>query len=264
MVGGELSAVQNTPSKKPVGIFFSGGIDSTLLVYNALNEGREVYLFYANGTQSPIKKVAEEHARYQIKETLAKMKLPGRIVSDRMIDITGGIRAPVNAWAMTFYWFMSATQAIDLRLEMEEIQLGVIWGDELWGVMGFLETAWTNLLRATFPTTPANLLPKLRAPLAYWTKLNVRAALPEKLLKLTWYCEMPRWIRNKPKACGGCLPCLKRAMDDRIIRDERPVHEHIEKDLPRFEAFKKGLSVEAERILTVPKSKRVKPAKQIL
>lgn len=267
MTGGEVIAEQHAPSKKPVGIFFSGGIDSTVLVYRALQEGRDVYLFYGNGTQSPIKKVAEEYARHRIKETLAKMKLPGRIVSDRTIDVVGSIRAPVGAWAMTFYWFMSATQAVDLHLEMEEIQLGVIWGDELWGVMGFLETAWWNLMRATFPVAVESHLPKLRAPLAYSTKQAVRAALPEKLLKLTWYCEMPRWVRNKPKACGSCLPCLKRALDDRFISDERSMLDHVKKDLPRFEAYMQSLQKEAEAKPVVPaielpqrpKHPRIKP-----
>jgi 7-cyano-7-deazaguanine synthase in queuosine biosynthesis len=251
-----LSAVTEVtpPTRKRVAIFFSGGIDSTYLLCDALCKGHDVYLIYANGSQSPIKAAAEKYARHQIIEALTKMKLPGNIVSDTSIDVTESIRAPVGSWTMTYYWFMSATQVI-YHHRVDEIWLGVIWGDELWGVAGFMSSAWSNLMSAIYPVTPASEQPKLIYPIAYMSKYQLRKDLPEKLLKLTWYCEMPRFFRNKPKACGECLPCLKRKLDDKLVAEERTMATHLKEDLPRFRAFEKKIADSAPRLPAAEKKR---------
>lgn len=249
-----LSAVTEVtpPPRKRVAIFFSGGIDSTYLVYNALREGHEVYLVYANGTQSPIKTAAEKQARIRIREALEKMKLPGKIILDAHIDVADTLRAPPDSWAQPFYWFMSATQVLH-RQWVDEVQVGVIWGDEQWGVAGFMEIAWTNLMSAIYPGRSDR--PKLIYPIAYMSKYQLRKDLPEKLLKLTWYCEMPRFFRNKPKACGECLPCLKRKLDDKLVAEERTIATHLKEDLPRFRAFEKKIADSAPRLPAAEKKR---------
>jgi hypothetical protein len=188
-------------------LLFSGGMDSTYMLWKALETG-PVHTLYAFGGQSVIKEHAEKKARDRIMNYMAKHR-PFPILSDDEIKIRGVVQCPTDAWEQPYSWFMAALQSIH-PTRMSEVQIGTVLNDDGAPYCGRLQVAWENLLRVIYPQNAT--VPLLKFPQWNLLKTQIYNELPEALRKMTWVCEVPLWKRERAVPCGCCKPCKTAAL----------------------------------------------------
>lgn len=188
-------------------IFFSGGLDSTYLLYLQLQIS-DVDVVYANGGQTELKQRAEEIAREAVIGKLHDM-FPYRV--RRQIEVSARLRVqPGGWWEQPLSWFRHAIEVVNPKTH-SEIRVGTLMGDQFASRAPYMADAWRQLCYATMSKEfPA---PELVYPLIHTTKETILKELPKELLALTWSCETPMWSEEKGiTECELCLPCLTRAM----------------------------------------------------
>ena len=183
-------------------ILFSGGLDSTYLVYEALNTSR-VDLLYTAGPQGPYKEEAE---------LLAQSKILKEIDKYSAFRVRDSIKAPpmdpsrcVEPFLrQPIAWIYSALMTVDPR-KHSEVQIGYILGDQASSVHHEITAAWDNLNKiAKLESVP------LKMPLLRRTKIMIYSSLPESVRPLLWHCELPvkKGRSKKWQACGKCEACM--------------------------------------------------------
>lgn len=201
-------------AKRPL-IFFSGGLDSTYLLWHRLNNDGNVDIVYADGNQSSVKRHAELLAREKIID-LIETTAPYRVINRYSIKALGweayeasnpvALKLPQsNLWEQPLAWFQQAMQVMDESIH-SCVEIGVVLGDQVGRCTYDLSEAWRLLTRAIMPNNYNP--PPLTYPISHMSKMSIMQALPEPILKAIWYCEMPLWKKQKAVACGKCLPCL--------------------------------------------------------
>jgi 7-cyano-7-deazaguanine synthase in queuosine biosynthesis len=187
-------------------LLFTGGLDSTYMLYRALQDG-PVDTLYIPGVVGPDKEDAEHAARTRILSWLHKnaphpvrqniTTEPFPLGDHRLLTLV----QPVA-------WLFATLKVVDPRLH-SEVQLGYVITDQAATFHHEILGAWNNL----------NTLSKhepvpMRFPLLTRQKTWIHESLPEPLRKLTWTCEFP--MKKRPTAkrwtpCGRCLTCLEAA-----------------------------------------------------
>lgn len=205
--------------KRPL-IFFSGGLDSTALLYERLKT-TNVDVAYANGNQHPIKAHVERECRRKIItaieaessfRVIERLDIPAigrtdRYALESMSGTMGiiGFRGPQQ-----MAWFLAALWAVNLE-EHSCVEIGIVMGDSSAHVSSDFSQAWCHLIRVCKADAfdLGDRIPRLCFPLLNRTKKEIYQSLPSEIRDLTWTCESPRWITGKgPEACGQCAPCI--------------------------------------------------------
>lgn len=204
-------------------VLYSGGLDSTNLVYALLQEG-DVDVFYVSGQQSPTKIAAEKAARQRAKrwfyEEHVNGQLKGRIISDFSAEIGRTfVDAPDAALVQPITWLTAAFHVCDPKRH-SALHVGYIAGDaalaEREHMVGFWQHGWRLLHWRRQKAPPLETMFSDRG----WDKLEMLRILPEGLIPHIWVCEKPhvkmRRGEEHPKACMRCKPCrtMRHAMAD--------------------------------------------------
>jgi len=187
-------------------LLWSGGCDSTLLLYDLLNAkyshddkkcGRYVELKASEKIRSidhpqQAGYVGNRNARQRLLPILRK-KFEfnhGEIsISQDAIELSanGGIIQPMM-------WILQASQYLEAN---EDLYVGYIKGDDIWHYRSSLFNAFQHVQEFTHRTG------KLILPLEWVSKAEVLYRLQDlKLLKHTWYCEF-----SDTAKCGKCPSC---------------------------------------------------------
>ncbi len=204
-------------------VLWSGGCDSTLLVYDLLQSkmaptndkssirmfgeyintpyGERVNTISVNHTQIPANDESKL-ARIALLEKFDKLfpdRLSNRIEVD--IDHRGGSIDYFNGLIQPTLWLLHAAQYLG---ETEDLFVGYIRGDDFWHYKTEIVTAF-NSLQAV-----ANRTGKLLFPLEWLSKEDVINALARaKLSKLVWYCEKPVAGKKCNPTKNQCHSCQR-------------------------------------------------------
>lgn len=176
-------------------VLFSGGLDSSYSLYQALKEGN-AHTLYIDGTQGPEKIFAELTARKNIKELLSK-KVDKEISRDYTVgpqtfygDITGYRHTGVAdaMFSQAHRWLFGALEVSDGNLH-NWITISYVNGDQISSKIPDIINAWTSL-QSFVKATPIGIYTPL-----LWTKKidivnNLLLDFPE-LLGSIWICEDP-------------------------------------------------------------------------
>lgn len=186
-------------SKVPL-IVFSGGMDSSYLLQEALKEG-DAEVLYVKMAQAPEKVVKELAARQEIIRTLEGL-YPGRVTRQYLVDI-GWMFAGEQQWAFRqpAAWLFGALEVVDYN-KHSEVQLGYVAGDQMAGDLSYLSNAWDSLIAISrHDHVPMNF------PIRRWTKQMVLNAIDPVLMQHVWVCETPDSGEDGFVACGSCGAC---------------------------------------------------------
>lgn len=227
-------------------VAFSGGLDSTYLVYLLMKEHRAIDLITADYSKqnnqskrqnASIKKIVSELDNLQ-----REKKLPGSIKS-----VEKNSFFPYHKGAMglgqNVPWLTILLQ--NLRRIDQDVFLGYINGDSVIPYLNDTRQAWSWMLSAS---AIDNTFYKLYTPLVNYKKHQILSDIPASLLKLVTWCEGAQVEDD----CGTCPSCI--AMQ--LAYEEYKIHNRSNKLCPEFKTRMKNMS--SNRRLS--KSSKGKPA----
>lgn len=206
------------PDKHPL-IVFSGGMDSSFLLYKSLLEG-DVHTCYIRGSQGPIKVEAELAARKRLIE-IATMLTGNQVLSDTIVHIgfietnkttyhsTGGSYSrsefgvfPDSSWKQAPQWMFGLGLVADGWVH-SEIRMGYVMFDDINEHLPDMSKAWDYISRFT-KHHPISL----KFPLSKTNKGAILENMPPEMLQKVWICELPEFNRKHQFIpCGKCPAC---------------------------------------------------------
>jgi len=188
--------------RKTIKILFSGGLDSTYLVWKALNEGHRVQPVYVElvnnktkveaekKTISELMKLFREDFQYQIEDVQFNVKF-----ETRSIGILDFVQPPIWITSSLFY-----------SSNADEMWIGYVLNDD---AISFLPEI-KKLYYSFRPFVHKNNMPKLVFPITKVSKSEIQDKLPKKYSVLTYSCENPDKIDDEYSECGHCDPCSRK------------------------------------------------------
>lgn len=189
-------------AKKHVLVLFSGGIDSTYLVYKNLLEGNDVLCVHNKILNNTMQTAKEIKSIDNILEWLKNHFLYQKIrVSDFNVEFQiNGYFDNISMLSQPFLWLSSLPIVLQCLPDIDEVQYGIIARDDA--------LSYINDLKAIFNASMMtnNCIKykgKLKFPLIKYQKSEIIDKLPTDLLRMTSSCE---W-NTENKYCNRCHSC---------------------------------------------------------
>ncbi len=191
-----------------VSILFSAGLDSTYLVWKAINDPtiKEIRLIYIKIKNNREKTVVEKIQIRKLLDIFKKYDL-SRKISSSMDEISiqafnYGYQLPQLPTIL-----LAATSAMSKY--NNEIWIGYIMGDDAISYLDEIKSIWE--INKAFVVDEAKHT-KLVFPLVQLKKMEIAYKLPADILKETFTCEAPTIIDADAeiwKECGECQTCKR-------------------------------------------------------
>lgn len=179
-------------------VLFSGGCDSTLVLYNLIKELPNQYIKVLSINHNQVHAIAENKlARQKIKEEFKKREL-NKYLDFLEVDINNDSSTNVIAGGVVqpIIW---STIAVLYAQNQDTIYFGYHLGDDFWMYKSEFENAIYNMAKV------CNKEIKIQYNLSYHRKADIIKELKDRgLYDLCWYCENPK--NGEP--CNECLPCV--------------------------------------------------------
>ena len=193
-------------------VLFSGGLDSTYLLYTLLQEG-DVDVFRVESINlATDKQVAEGIAFNEVlgyfNEQFENKSIKGSIRFSKTIKISiSGHSENIIDFGQMPIWLFAALHEVD-EARHTSVNIGYVSGDQAASSTLALNYAWDWLRVACCPTRASVVL---RFPLIHVDKETILKTLPTKLRDLVWFCDSPEKhiTLNLYMSCGKCTPCIR-------------------------------------------------------
>lgn len=192
-------------NKRPL-ILWSGGLDSSWLVYQELLKG-DVDVVSVLGGQCHIKTRAERQARERI---LAYFRTQTHYRVRELhypLEPLNLSSMPNRSWSQTVPWMIGALSVVD-HTKHSAVMMGYVMGDEVLSIIPAFHNAWDGLQAVSkFGKVP------LEFPLAMVSKRHILEKIPQGLLERVWYCELPEKTLDENEnpiynICNNCPACI--------------------------------------------------------
>jgi 7-cyano-7-deazaguanine synthase in queuosine biosynthesis len=178
---------------------WSGGLDSTALIFHLLEEGHEVVTGYIELSNNLYKTKREERARSKI--------LP--FIKDYGTHSDLGTVVQLDYLVPNVKGFFQQTLFSSLLFHVIpddcDLAIGYVNGD---GVIPFLvdiENMWSALISQSSGATNKIIFPFIRK-----RKTDIISYIPYKLIKYVTWCESP----DDENLCGVCTPCRRMVFEE--------------------------------------------------
>lgn len=191
---------------KRVGVLFSGGLDSTYLVWKNLKEGNTVVPLYIEIQNNGDKPKLEKN-RIEVLRTMFNEEFDNRVedirysLSVEVISSSDGIHLQqVPIWLMGMLYGQG---------ELDELQAGYVANDDAISYLSDIKKIYNS-----YRTMVDDLVP-LTFPLMKCQKWYIINELPMNYRNLTVTCEGPRIVGDENdeildyEPCGNCVACKK-------------------------------------------------------
>lgn len=220
--------------QKRILVSFSGGLDSTYLIYDNLKKGDKVSGLYTTILNNENKVTVEKFQVDKIVEVFNK-EFPDQFTLEQGIDIMvyGGCDLHLK---QIMIWVMSALYQ---GASYDEVHLGAVMNDDLISYIDDVKKTWKSF------SFLSDDLPKLRFPLVKTPKYEIVRHLPVQYKELVVYCENPRIIkpvkgRNKQlvfENCGWCDPCKRYEYESKKHNYEYGQIHNVEREIESIESL---------------------------
>lgn len=179
-------------------VLFSGGCDSTLVLYNLIKELPNQYIKVLSINHNQVNAISENKlARQKIKEEFKKRELD-KYLEFLEVDINNNSSTNVIAGGVVqpIIW---CTIAVLYAQTQDTIYFGYHLGDDFWMYKTEFENAIYNMSKV------CNKEIKIQYNLGHLRKADIIKELKDRgLYDLCWYCEHPK----EGMPCNECLPCI--------------------------------------------------------
>jgi 7-cyano-7-deazaguanine synthase in queuosine biosynthesis len=190
---------------KNVAVLFSGGLDSTYLVWKNLSEGNHVIPIYIEIENNEMKSILEKNRIELLREEFLKE------FSSRMSYIRYVFKASISANESGLYFKQIPIWILGIiysqSLPVDEIQIGYVMNDDAISYLDDIQNIYKSYQPICDTLTP------LVFPLTKKSKWQMADELPKQYLNLIVSCENPRIIGSKDarivqyEPCCECVPC---------------------------------------------------------
>jgi 7-cyano-7-deazaguanine synthase in queuosine biosynthesis len=192
--------------QKTILVPFSGGLDSTYLVWKLLKEGHKVYTVYFKLLNNDSKIKMEQFSRDLLIKKFDK-EFPS-LHHDTCVDFecrihnhkVGYTMAQVPIWILGSFFSCSNT--------IDEISIAYVMNDDAISYLSEIRKLYNS-----YKFLAHHKLPVLNFPLSKIKKQEILHNLPQEYKDLTVSCEAPYFLKWKNKKvveysfCGSCVPC---------------------------------------------------------
>ena len=197
---------------KKVAVLFSGGLDSTYLIWKTLKEDNEVYPVYVEIENNGNKTILEKNRiKLLVKEFRKEFTNEKDYSGRRIHDIEYVLRVSVSTSESSLFFkqipiWMFGTAFLQ-SLSIDEIQIGYVANDDAISYLDDIRKIYWSYQTICEP------MKKLTFPLSKIRKIEMAAQLPKKYLELIYSCENPRIIGSvdaekiEYEPCCGCASC---------------------------------------------------------
>lgn len=212
---------------KKVIVLFSGGLDSTYLVWDNLVSGNEVYPIYIEIKNNYNKSVLEKNRVESLYKEFYKdfgdlIKPPKYVTSIEVFDSSTTLHLlQVPIWIFSLVY----SQIKDV----DEIQIGYVMNDDAVSYITDIKKIYNS-----YKGIVDELIP-IKFPLIKYKKEVLFKELPKEYYNLTVTCEEPRVIGNEKdeiiqyQACGHC-PACQRIINTRLYNEFPESYKYVEID----------------------------------
>lgn len=191
---------------KRVAVLFSGGLDSTYLVWKNLVDGNIVLPIYVEIENNEVKTILEKNRIKLLHKEFSK-----EFTSYKIENIYYGIRVSVHAdedglhFKQMPIWIFAGVfiQGMDI----DELQIGYVMNDDAISYIDDIKNIYHSYQTICDPMKP------LAFPLTKRKKWQIVQELPKKYLDLIFSCENARIVDSKDaefieyEPCCDCIPC---------------------------------------------------------
>lgn len=193
-----------------VGVLFTGGLDSTYLLYKNLKEGKEVTPFYIEITTNVEKTKMERRSCQKIWDLLRnefgyKLNYMKDIVTIGIsYQCTGSSALPqmplwiFGCWQLQGYY----------RKELTELQIGYVMNDDAISYLEEMKKVYYSYECLVDEHYEGGMIP-LNFPLIKYNKKQIMDLIPENIAAEVMSCESVIEIGDDHYSCGECNPCTK-------------------------------------------------------
>ena len=224
---------------KRIAVLFSGGLDSTYLIWKNLKDGNQVVPIYVEIENNEVKSIIEKNRIKLLRNEFAKEFNTEKTL---IRDVEFAIKVSVHANEGSLYfkqvpiWLFSVVflQGMD---NIDEIQIGYVSNDDAISYLEDIQNIYKSYQTISEPMKP------LAFPLTKKKKRDMAHELPKQYRDLIFSCEMATIIGSKDaeiikyEACCDCVPCKHIISDDYYGFGEYP------------EAYQKNLDYQHVRAL---------------
>jgi len=204
---------------KKVLVTWSGGLDSTYLIYKNLVEGNMVIPVYLNIENNLDKSNREIATIYKMYDVFKDLKLDGHLEPIREefnITVESGCnlkfqQIPVWICGMLFTNWDN----------IDEIQMGYVMNDDAVSYVDDIKKIFRSY-KGIIHDEVSNV--KLSFPLLKYGKKQIWNEMPDKLRQLTTFCEEP----YEGKDCGECHACKRSEFEGLFNKYDRNIGDGME------------------------------------
>jgi len=186
---------------KKILVSFSGGLDSTYLIYKNLKKGHQVTGVYIT-IENNIDKVKMETQQINKLQKLFEEEFPNLFTLKMGMKVdapTSGdlILKQILIWLFSLLYQDSSNY--------DEVQIGAVMNDDMVSYLNDINKTWKSF-KFLNPKHP-----NLKFPLSKTSKYVIVESLPEKYKSLVVHCEEPIISKDSKsfKQCGKCEPCKR-------------------------------------------------------
>lgn len=202
--------------KQPA-VLFSGGLDSTYVLYDALRHHSQVRVYMLDIVGWPDLMMRQKEACTKILDLFRSSEFSnanslGTIISTDTVKAYDSVA--INRSHL--HGFRQAALITKALLEfgsihdVMSISVGLVKGDNGVPTFKHYQDAWSAIYRVTFPFGKEP--PSLDAPAISMTKEDIIAALPNSALRLVEWCGSHQsQYSEEAQGCGRCPSCLTMA-----------------------------------------------------
>lgn len=187
---------------KRVLVSFSGGLDSTFLVYDNLKNGNVVTGVYTT-IENNVNKTKVELNQIKKLEKLFQEEFPNNFNLEigMKIDAQSGndvTMKQIPIWIISLLYNKASTY--------DEVQIGAVMNDDMISFIDDITNLWNSF------SFVSRKHPPLSFPLMKKSKCEISEILPKKYKELVVFCEDPKIINDIPllfENCNNCHSCKR-------------------------------------------------------
>lgn len=211
---------------KKVAILFSGGLDSTYLVWKNLKDGNQVLPIYVEIENNDVKTILEKNRIELLYKEFSKEFNSTETHEKKIENIHYGISVMVHANEDSLHFkqipiFIFAGVFIQ-GMKIDEIQIGYVSNDDAISYIDDIKNIYNSYQTISKPMKP------LVFPLTKKTKWQMVEELPKQYMELIFSCENANIIGSEDvelieyEPCCECAPCKRIIASDYYNTDEYP------------------------------------------
>jgi 7-cyano-7-deazaguanine synthase in queuosine biosynthesis len=197
-------------------VLWSGGLDSTYLIYSNLRNGNMVDAFYVEVKNNSTKTKKELKAIETISEYF-KTKFPGCFTHSIVSSIEVFLFDKNVVLSQVPMWIFSSLWATKDYTNTDQVEIAYVMNDD---AISFLEDI-KNAYSSFFPFMEKNI--PIAFPLSKVKKEEILKFIPEELLKSISVCEG----EDENRFCGKCHSCARLKYSLKQIKSDRDFSSHF-------------------------------------